>query len=338
MKYHGILIASSAVLLFGLTFAAPTKSLIARSLPDNNNLPDINTEVPTSGSAIAANDANDSNDIQRPDSPIEAHFDVSNIKAEWAQTQHVVRAIRKNASKLYFWSGSKQTKASPGYVSVRTHAAAYALEHGGKTLEMILHDMQQKNTNPGDNVGDNNNQGPNTDDPKGNSNGLGDGSGSQEDVSGHNSNSLGGDEGGSDSLGDDNSDLGDDSGGNMVPIWDAKDPEVVKFWSEASVAIAMGAKGVVHVVLGPNLRPGNIWESFELPTLKENPKVTEIIKVDPFKNTEETIFSRSDATTKSKRDADAVEGEPTVTVCSRRNVSDPVTDMVLIHRRLKGGH
>jgi len=61
--------------------------------------------------------------------------------------------------------------------------------------------------------------------------------------------------------------------------WDAANPAPVQAWQDASRAYAEGASGTVHAVIGDSLRPGSIWETIELPALKANPNVTQIIRV-----------------------------------------------------------
>ena len=69
--------------------------------------------------------------------------------------------------------------------------------------------------------------------------------------------------------------------GIELPKWDADDPQVVKVWQEASAAYADGAAGEVRAVIGDSLRPGNVWETAELPALELNPAVTKITTIDP---------------------------------------------------------
>jgi hypothetical protein len=80
--------------------------------------------------------------------------------------------------------------------------------------------------------------------------------------------------------------------GIELPVWDASNPATVDAWYEASRAFADGAGGTVHVVLGDSLRPGNIWETVELPALKANDKVTKIFKINPDTGAETILFSR----------------------------------------------
>ena len=57
-------------------------------------------------------------------------------------------------------------------------------------------------------------------------------------------------------------------------------------------AVAESASGTVRAVVGPNLRPGNIWETFELPALRQNPKVDKTMTVDPSTGKEKLVWSR----------------------------------------------
>nr|WP_260393513.1 fibronectin type III domain-containing protein [Riemerella anatipestifer] len=66
-----------------------------------------------------------------------------------------------------------------------------------------------------------------------------------------------------------------------MPIWDASNPVTVKIWEDVSALYATQVSGEVRAVLGKNLRPGNIWETVELPRLKQNPNVTKISTIDP---------------------------------------------------------
>lgn len=73
--------------------------------------------------------------------------------------------------------------------------------------------------------------------------------------------------------------------------FDAEDPAGVELWVAASRAFAEAASGVARVVLGET-RPGNIWEVVQLPALKANPQITEIVAVDVNTGAETTIFER----------------------------------------------
>jgi hypothetical protein len=69
--------------------------------------------------------------------------------------------------------------------------------------------------------------------------------------------------------------------GITMPAWDADNPEVVQVWKDASAAYADGASGEVRAVIGSSLRPGNVWQTAELPALEANPAVTRITTIDP---------------------------------------------------------
>jgi filamentous hemagglutinin len=86
------------------------------------------------------------------------------------------------------------------------------------------------------------------------------------------------------------------SRGIVLPAWDASNPSVVAVWQDASRMLAQGVSGDVKVVLGSNLRPGNIWEAAELPALQANPNVTRIIQVDPITKAETVIFTKAPQT------------------------------------------
>lgn len=71
------------------------------------------------------------------------------------------------------------------------------------------------------------------------------------------------------------------NGVDPLPVWNQKDPESVRFWEEASAAFAENASGEVRAVVGSDLRPGNIWQTVEIPRLTDNPHVTSINQLDP---------------------------------------------------------
>lgn len=77
-----------------------------------------------------------------------------------------------------------------------------------------------------------------------------------------------------------------------MPAWDASNPTVVKAWQQISAQYASGASGTVRAVIGANLRPGNVWETAELPALMNNPNVTKIITIDPATGASKVIFLR----------------------------------------------
>ncbi|WP_445169202.1 WXG100-like domain-containing protein [Mycolicibacterium sp. Dal123E01] len=77
-----------------------------------------------------------------------------------------------------------------------------------------------------------------------------------------------------------------------LPDWNDYDPESVRFWEDASTAYADNASGVVRAVIGSSLRPGNIWQTVEIPRLMDNPNVTAIIQIDPDTGAETIIFQR----------------------------------------------
>lgn len=78
----------------------------------------------------------------------------------------------------------------------------------------------------------------------------------------------------------------------ILPDWDYKEPLSVDVWGEMSAAFAEQVSGEVHAIIGAELNPNNIWEKIELPTLKKNPNVTKITKIDPKTGEEQIIFER----------------------------------------------
>lgn len=75
-----------------------------------------------------------------------------------------------------------------------------------------------------------------------------------------------------------------------MPEWDPDNAEVVDTWSRASAVYADGASGEVRAVIGDELRPGNVWETSELPALIDNPNVTQITRIDPVTGQEVVIW------------------------------------------------
>lgn len=79
-----------------------------------------------------------------------------------------------------------------------------------------------------------------------------------------------------------------------MPAWDATNPAVVKAWQDISAEYASGVSGTVRAVIGQSLRPGNVWETAELPALMKNPSVDKIITIDPVTKGEKIIYVRGD--------------------------------------------
>lgn len=77
-----------------------------------------------------------------------------------------------------------------------------------------------------------------------------------------------------------------------MPAWDASNPTVVNEWGQMSKAYAEGTSGVVRGVIGQELRPGNVWETYEKQTLMDNPSVTAIETIDPQTEAANIIFKR----------------------------------------------
>lgn len=82
------------------------------------------------------------------------------------------------------------------------------------------------------------------------------------------------------------------NGVDPLPVWNRHDPASVQFWEDASRAYAENTNGEVTAVIGSDLRPGNIWQTVEIPRLMENPGVTKIVQIDPDTGKSTVIFSR----------------------------------------------
>lgn len=73
--------------------------------------------------------------------------------------------------------------------------------------------------------------------------------------------------------------------------FDAEDPAGIAAWITASREFAEGASGEARVVLGTT-RPGNLWETVQLPALKKNRRITRVIAINAATREESTIFEQ----------------------------------------------
>ncbi|WP_100459589.1 hypothetical protein [Mycobacteroides abscessus] len=83
-----------------------------------------------------------------------------------------------------------------------------------------------------------------------------------------------------------------DSQGIRPPKWSPTDSYAQKWWDGTSQMYAESASGEVRAVIGSNLRPGNVWQTVELPRLMDNPYVNRIVVIDPDTGIETTVFER----------------------------------------------
>jgi hypothetical protein len=86
-----------------------------------------------------------------------------------------------------------------------------------------------------------------------------------------------------------------DEAGVTMPVFDDRTPEALEAWKDASLFFAEQASGVTHVVMGQQLRDGNVFETLERPALEANPNVTKIVKIDAVTFQEEDLFVRDPA-------------------------------------------
>jgi hypothetical protein len=77
-----------------------------------------------------------------------------------------------------------------------------------------------------------------------------------------------------------------------MPTWDGSQ-KVEVAWSAVSEEYARQAAGVVHVILGPYVRPNAIWYT-EFENLKRNAKVTKVVSVDSQNGSETTLYARGE--------------------------------------------
>ena len=80
--------------------------------------------------------------------------------------------------------------------------------------------------------------------------------------------------------------------GIALPEFDASNPTSVQAWANASREFASGASGSVRVILGEEVSPQSFWSAVELPALKENPRIIQVIAVNPKTGAESLLFSR----------------------------------------------
>lgn len=80
--------------------------------------------------------------------------------------------------------------------------------------------------------------------------------------------------------------------GIKPPEWTPGDVYAQNWWSAVSQSYAENSSGEVTAVLGSNLRPGNVWETVELPRLMDNPNVTKIVVINSDTGVSTTVFQR----------------------------------------------
>lgn len=77
-----------------------------------------------------------------------------------------------------------------------------------------------------------------------------------------------------------------------IPEWDFDERESISKWEQASRAYAAQASGRVRVIVGSNMRANNIFETIELPTLKNNPEVTSVVLINSETGKKTIVYER----------------------------------------------
>jgi hypothetical protein len=80
----------------------------------------------------------------------------------------------------------------------------------------------------------------------------------------------------------------------VMPVFADRTKEAVEAWELASTLFAEQASGTAFVVMGPELRPGNVFETLEFPALKTNPDIERVVRVDAETEQETEIFNRDE--------------------------------------------
>jgi hypothetical protein len=80
-----------------------------------------------------------------------------------------------------------------------------------------------------------------------------------------------------------------------MPVFSDRTPEAIQAWELASRIFAEQASGDVFVVMGTEIRDGNVFQTLEFPTLQANQNVRRVIRMDNQGREVEVLFDR-DAT------------------------------------------
>ncbi len=85
------------------------------------------------------------------------------------------------------------------------------------------------------------------------------------------------------------------AGDITMPVFSDRTPEAIAAWELASRIFAEQASGDVFVVMGDEIREGNVFQTLEFPTLQANQNVRRVIRMDNQGREVEVLFDR-DAT------------------------------------------
>jgi hypothetical protein len=80
----------------------------------------------------------------------------------------------------------------------------------------------------------------------------------------------------------------------VMPPFADRSSEAERVWKLASNLFAEQASGTAFVVMGPELRPNNVFETIEFPALKNNPEIDRVIKVDAVTEEQTELFFRDE--------------------------------------------
>jgi hypothetical protein len=84
--------------------------------------------------------------------------------------------------------------------------------------------------------------------------------------------------------------------GIEMPPFNLADQASVKAWSNLSREYAQSASATVRAVVGESVRPPSVWQTVELPALKANLNVKQIVVIDPLTKPERWSSAGRDGT------------------------------------------
>jgi lysophospholipase L1-like esterase len=94
---------------------------------------------------------------------------------------------------------------------------------------------------------------------------------------------------------------------SMPGLTDRRSPEGDAAWELASRSLARQASGIALLVIGDRPRPGNVWETIEFPTIRENRNVDCVIQIIARTGDEQVIYTRPGITPEECRERRAMQ-------------------------------